>query len=29
MCFDVDDVDALAILHAMADGGEAEILKLQ
>ena len=26
MCLDVDDVGALAILHAMADGGEVEIL---
>jgi len=26
MCSDVDDVGALAMLHAMADGGEAEIL---
>jgi hypothetical protein len=26
MCLDVDDVGALATLHAMADGGEAEIL---
>ncbi len=26
MCLDVDDVGALAILHAMADMGEAEIL---
>jgi len=26
MCFDVDDVGALAMLHNMADNGEAEIL---
>lgn len=26
MCFDVDDAGALAILHAMANNGEAEIL---
>ena len=26
MCLDVDDVGALASLHAMADGGEVELL---
>ena len=26
MCVDVDDVGALAVLHAMADGGEVQIL---
>ena len=28
MCGDVDDVGALAVLHALADGGEAEILAI-
>lgn len=28
MCLDVDDVGALAVLHALADGGEAEILAI-
>ena len=28
MCTDVDDVGALAMLHALADGGEAEILAI-
>ena len=28
MCFDVDDVGALAVLHTLADSGEAEILAI-
>ena len=28
MCTDVDDVGALAVLHALADNGEAEILAI-
>ncbi len=28
MCFDVDDVGALAVLHALADNGETEILAI-
>jgi len=28
MCFDVDDVGALAVLHALADNGEVEILAI-
>ena len=28
MCTDVDDVGALAVLHALADSGEAEILAI-
>lgn len=28
MCFDVDDVGALAVLHTLADNGEAEILAI-